>query len=137
MENLKSFLSISLIVALFSVISCKKSDTSPVIFNTSAVTSGTWKVSSFHESSSDHTADFTNYVFTFDSNGTLTSNNAGDITTGSWNFDDSGNQLHLNIGSSSPLTDISKGWIILESTETSLKLQDDSSNGEELDFVKL
>jgi hypothetical protein len=81
--------------------------------------------------------DFSNYLFTFDANGTMTATISGTVTTGIWDFDDSGNEFHLQIGSSSPLMDISKGWIILESTSTTLRLGDDSSNDEELVFSTL
>ena len=108
-----------------------------VNFNSGTVTSGTWKVSSFHESSEDHTAEFSNYVFIFNANGTLTATISGTTTTGSWFFDDSSNEFHIQIGTTSPLTDISKGWIILESTSAVFRLGDDSSNGEELDFAAI
>ena len=125
------------IVVFVSFTSCKKDDSTPVIFNSDALTSGTWRVTSFHESQSDHTADFSNYLFTFDANGTLTATISGTVTAGTWDFDDSSNELHLQIGSNSPLIDISKGWIILESTSTTLRLGDDSSSGEELDFATI
>jgi hypothetical protein len=137
MKNISYSICLAVIAVLFSSASCKKDDSTPVIFNSNTITSGTWRISSFHGDHDDHTADFSNYVFTFDDNGNLSATNSGTTTTGTWSFDDSGNEFHLQIGSTSPLTDISKGWIILESTSTSLRLGDDSSNDEELDFVIL
>lgn len=137
MKNSSYSICLIFLIAIVSFTSCKKNDSTPVIFNSDAVTSGTWQVTSFHESQSDHTINFNNYLFTFDANGTMTATISGTVTTGTWNFDDSGNEFHLQIGSSSPLTDISKGWIILESTSTTLRLGDDSSNDEELVFSTL
>ena len=137
MKNFKFLLNILFISILFSAVSCKKDDVATTIFNASQVTTGTWQVTSFHEDDQDHTADLIGYTFIFNTDGTLTAELSGIQTTGTWDFDDSGNELHLNIGTTSPLSDINKGWIILESTATSLRLGDDSSNNEELDFTKL
>ena len=136
MKNSSYSICLIFLIAIVSFTSCKKDDSTPVIFNSDAVTSGTWRVTSFHESQSDHTMDFSNYLFTFDANGTLTATISGTVT-GTWDFDDSRNEFHLQIGNNSPLTDISKGWIILESTSTTLQLGDDSSNDEELVFSTL
>ncbi len=137
MKNSSYSICLIFLVAIVSFTSCTKDDSTPVNFNSNAVTTGTWRITSFHENHDDHTLDFSNYLFTFDANGTLTATISGTVTTGTWDFDDSGNEFHLHIGSSSPLTDISKGWIILESTSTTLRLGDDSSNDEELVFSTL
>jgi hypothetical protein len=135
--NSKAFITVAFYLILFALISCKKSDPSPVGVDTDQITAGTWKISSFHENSSDHTDDFTGFTFAFGVNGTLTAIDSGITVTGSWEIDDDENELHLRIGNSEPLTEISKGWIILESSSTVLRLGDDSSNDEELDFIKL
>ena len=137
MKNTSYSFCLIFIVVLVSFTSCKKDTIKPVNFDSNTVTAGTWRVSAFHESQEDHTANFSDYVFTFNTNGTLTATNSGNLTTGTWNFDDSSNEFQLQIGSSSPLIDISKGWIIMESSSTILRLSDDSSNGEELDFTIL
>jgi hypothetical protein len=128
-----------LMFILFSVVtSCKKDDSNNVNPNAiPIVTSGTWTVSSYKETSEDHTDDFAGYTFTFESNGQMTATNSGNTTTGSWTLDDSENELHIDLGNNSPLDKLSKGWTILSITETEISLQDDSSSSNEvLQFTK-
>ena len=126
-------------VVVSAITSCKKDDSINVNPNATAiVTSGTWSVSSYKETSEDHTDDFAGYTFTFDSNGQMTATISGVTTTGSWKIDDdSENELHIDLGNNSPLDKLSKGWIIVSITDTEISLEDDnSSNNEVLQFTK-
>ena len=126
-------------VVVSALTSCKKDDSTNVNPNaTGIITSGTWSVSSYKETSEDHTDDFAGYTFTFDSNGQMTATISGVTTTGSWKMDDdSENELHIDLGNNSPLDKLSKGWIIISITDTEISLEDDnSSNNEVLQFTK-
>jgi hypothetical protein len=123
-----------LLVAFLS--NCKKDDNSNSSVSGIIVT-GSWRVSYFHENSEDHTNDFSGYNFQFNSNGTMSAISGGITTNGTWKNDDSNNEFHMTIGSSSPLSDISKGWIVISKTNTEFNLKDDNSSGnEELHFIK-
>jgi hypothetical protein len=131
-------------VCLALVTSCKKEDNShdnsgssnsPSI--TSIITSGSWSVSYHHVGSDDHTTDFSGYTFTFSTGGTMTAVHSGDITNGTWSRDDSHNEIHFSIGSSSPLSDLSSGWSVVSSTSSKMVFRDDGNSSEELHFIKI
>ncbi len=138
------FASIIILSVLF-VSSCKKSnDTTPddnsnsSSSTSSIIVAGTWHVTYYHESGNDHTSNFSGYTFVFNSNGTMSATVSGVTTTGTWSNDDSHNEFHMNIGTSSPLTDLSNGWLIISKTATELDLKDDNTaHNEELHFTKL
>jgi heat shock protein HslJ len=48
------------------------------------VTSGTWKVTSFVEKNESITKQFSNYTFTFNTDGTITAKDGGNTYTGYW-----------------------------------------------------
>jgi hypothetical protein len=122
-----------IVVGLLIVGSCKKDDNAgnnsdvPQIVST-----GTWRVSLFTEPGEDKTSDFTGYTFTFTSGGPLMAASAGTTTTGTWGWDDSSNKLLLSIGTVKPLLDLTDDWIVLEKTETLLRLRNDNTTKEEL-----
>jgi len=120
---------------------CKKnssSSPSPATNASSILMTGSWRVSYYHESGNDHTSNFSGYTFTFNSNGIMTSSNLSGTTNGTWSSDDSHNEFHMSIGNSSPLSDISNGWLIISATSTEIDMKDDnSSHNEEFHFTKI
>jgi hypothetical protein len=139
MKTKINFIIYIIITAVFTS-SCKKSDdnssgSTPSVSGT--ITTGSWRVSYYHESNSDHTSNFNGYTFTFNNNGTMAATNSSGTTNGTWNKDDSSNELHLSIGNSSPLNDLSNGWVIISNSSNEIDLKDDnSSHNEELHFTK-
>src|SRR4051794_24324199 len=98
------------------VISCKKDDNSNPDNNSFSgtpgiITSGTWRISYYHES--NDASRFSGYIFTFNINGTINATNSAGTTNGTWSNDDSNNEFHISLGNSDPLKDISKGWLII------------------------
>jgi len=143
MKNKTIFLWI-LVAVLSTASSCKKDDNSSSGSSTSAnisgiITSGTWRISYYHESGDDHTTDFNGYVFTFGNSGTMTATNSFGTATGTWDIDDSNpNEFHMSIGSTSPLIDINNGWLIISQTGTEIHMKDDdTSHSEELHLIKI
>ena len=135
---------IALITTLVTVSSCKKEDNSnPDNGNNSSIagiiTAGSWRVSSFHESGNDRTANFNGYVFTFSSSGTVTAVNSAGTTVGTWRIDDSNvNEFHISIGSTAPLSDLDRGWLITSQSTNEIQMtDDDSSHDRELHFTKI
>ncbi len=134
------------IISLFAVIlvaitvlqSCKKDDNSQSTASTATILNeGTWRVSYYHDNSSDHTSEFTGYSFTFFAAGTMSSMCNGIMNTGTWSCDDSSKEFHCNIGSTSPLSDLDKGWMLTSKTNNEIILKDDNSGSlEELHLTK-
>ncbi len=146
---MKNKISVLLAIAAFALIitSCKKSSNSPDDNSNSSsnstststiIESGSWHVTYYHENSNDHTSNFSGYTFTFNANGTMSATVSGVTTSGTWSNDDSHNEFHMNIGTSSPLNDISNGWLIITKTATEFDLKDDNTaHNEELHFTKI
>ena len=140
MKNLTGIISV---LVILTVASCSKEDSksgSNTGTSTSGIlSSGTWRVTYYHESNSDHTINFKGYTFTFNANGQMTAKDSLATTTnGTWSSDDSHNEFHMVIGSSSPLSDISNGWLIISITGSECDMKDDnSSHIEELHFQKI
>lgn len=104
--------------------------------------SGTkWVVTYFWDKDKEESSNFNGYSFEFNADGTLTAfSPSGATTTGLWNahFDDSADKLLIVLSGVSPLDDLSQDWVILEKTDTVMKLKDDnSSHVEEIHFKKI
>ena len=135
MKNNIAQFSVLFIVFTALLLSCKKDDSnnSPIDL---IVTTGTWKVSYYHENNEDKTSNFSDYTFTFGDNGTMTASNSGGTTTGTWTSDDSENEIHISLGNTEPLKDLSKGWLIISKSSTEIVLKDDDiTHLEELHFT--
>ena len=87
--------------------------------------SGTWVISSFIESGTDETNDFTGYVFTFNSDGSLVADNGTMTVSGTWSVTsddssdddddyDSDDDIDFNIFFAAPPTfeELTEDWIL-------------------------
>jgi len=133
---------LSIIVIASLTVSCKKEDNSPSSSNpflSSTITSGSWRVSYYHESNDDHTTDFSGYTFTFFSNGTMTATHSSGTTNGTWQIDDrNANEFHMSLGNNMPLNKLDHGWLIISQTSSEIRMKDDNTNhSEELHFTKI
>ncbi len=123
--------------------SCKKEDDSTPNNSSSNVsgiiTSGSWRVSYYHESGNDHTGNFNGYIFTFSNGGTMTATDSSGTTNGTWSTDDSNaSEFHMSIGSTSPLSDLNNGWLITSQSATEVDMKDDNTtHNEELHLTKI
>lgn len=124
-----SFLAL-LVLITGQFIACKKDNSNPSSLPvTSSDIAGDFTVNSFI-TSSDQTATFNGYRFTFSENGTITATQGNTVSTGTWQFDDSDNsELKLNF-SNSPLNELNKGWHIAELTTEHMLLTDDDDSHE-------
>lgn len=117
-------------------------DPSPVV---NTVTSGTWRVTSFIEDTTDHTTDFTGYNFTFAVANVLTATNGTTTNTGVWSVtndsddDDSSNDLDFNIAFSTPASfaELSEDYDIVSRTDTKIVLTHVSGGNGGTDFLTL
>jgi hypothetical protein len=103
------------------------------------ITSGDWVVTNFNDSGIDETADFSGYVFRFDTKGTLTATSTANILTGNWSVtNDSNNSnddsisdsddidfnIFFPVPDSSDFADLNDDWDVVSITATRLELID-------------
>ena len=131
MKKIRSLLTLILSIVLLA--SCTRSSDNTTLNN--AATMGNWKISLFQEDH-DETSNFAGYTFNFAANGTATATKGSTVVTGTWALRES--KFELDFGADDVLRHISDDWIIIEKTETTIKLKDDNTtNNELLHFVKL
>lgn len=96
-------------------------------------------VNYFWDKDKDETNDFSGYTFEFNDNNVLVAYLPdGSTKTGSWTSSSSNNTLHFVISGTYALDEMSDHWVIIEQTNTVIKLKDDNTTHlEELHFVKL
>ena len=118
---------------------CSKSYNVPATANSTVDTtlktqiiSGTWVVSSYVQRTEDKTSQFAGVIFTFSSNGTLTADKNGNMTTGTWSYIPSAvgyyggppskASMTLNVGTASPFDRLTKTWNIASNTALQLNM---------------
>lgn len=125
--------------ALILLSACEKESFFTEEINAS-LPAGTWKVSAYNESGTDHTSDFSGYHFTFDEGGAVTVVTATDTVTGTWSATDSDddNQTHFNLAfslTSSPWDELTDDWHVVSQSATSLELEDVSGGNGGTDLL--
>ncbi|HNL06471.1 MAG: hypothetical protein JNM36_02070 [Chitinophagales bacterium] len=138
MKNL--FLLLATVLSFtFSFSSCtndddSSDDNSPI--NTSQLT-GNWKITLFSEDGDDETYYFTNNVFVFNSNGTVTTTHNGSTINGTWTTgtDDSQSKFILNFGTTTPFDELNDDWHVLSQTATKIELEDVSGGNGGTDIL--
>jgi hypothetical protein len=135
---MKTLSKILVIAGLFMMAfaSCKKDDNSSSP-SSNMVTQGQWKVTLFSENGVVETSKFSNYVFTFSSNGTVSAVRSGSTVNGSWSDgnDDSQKKLIMNFASPADFTEISDDWHILQETSSKIQLEDVSGGNGGTDLL--
>ncbi len=99
--------------------------------------SGTWVISSFIESGTDETNDFSGYVFTFNSDGSLVADNGTMTVSGTWSVTsddssdddddyDSDDDIDFNIFFAAPPTfeELTEDWDIVSRSASRIELID-------------
>ena len=154
-----SFLNTSLMaITLSLMLSCSSdSEDSPqeisaaqIVEIEANVESGNWRISSYIDSGKDETSDFAGYVFTFNSDGSITATNGVTEISGTWSVtrdddddDDDRSDVDFNIffqvPESSDFDELNEDWDIVSASATRIELIDVSGgNGgtDNLVFVK-
>ncbi|HLF52163.1 hypothetical protein [Flavobacterium sp.] len=112
------------------------SDNTPISPNfTAALTAGSWSVTYFFDEVNE-TANYTNYAFTFNVNGSINVIGNGLNLSGVWSayVDDNENTLELDF-SASQLEELGDDWEIIEYTPTLIRLKDVSGENGEVDYL--
>ena len=133
-----------LILAVITMYSCSSDDDAGnVITNEfenikTTFPQGKWKVSKMVDGSSDHTADFQSFDFTFNEDGTVIAKNDVLSEPGTWaykNTSDSGEELMLQFSEMEPFDELNDDWDIVSVSNTEIELSDVSGGDEDLEFL--
>ncbi len=97
---------------------------------TTALTTGSWTLSSFTQKTEDKTSKFADIVFVFAAGGTVTAISKGTETKGSWQYtpavtyygSSSKAAIALNMSTNVPLNLLTKTWNFISVTSTTLKV---------------
>jgi len=139
MRNLRVFMA-ALVVAM-SFTACTKSELDNMsISEAESLIPGTYKVNFFDDTFGD-AGPFGEYTFEFYSNGTMSASNASGAFTGVWliqaisdeQFD---KQVSITIAGSPELDMLNYEWKVMEVTDVTLQLVDDTGL-EEIHFIKI
>ena len=135
---MKKHLNIPLVLvmaAAFAMVSCSKSSynnsgntTSNAV--TAALTTGKWVLSSFTQKTEDKTSKFSGITFVFSSDGSVSADDNGKTTKGSWHFSpavtyygsSSKDALNINLGTAQPFDLLAKTWNLVSNSSTAIKL---------------
>jgi len=123
------------IAAVFTA--CKKENSDPTpaeAFET--ISKGEWQVQYFFDDN-DETYKFQGYVFTFNSNGTVTAVNGTETVNGTWttSIDDSQTKLYLNFNNSALFDELNDDWHVKELSATKIVTDDVSGGNGETDYL--
>jgi hypothetical protein len=111
------------------------------------ITVGKWKVTSFVQGNDNNTSQFANYIFTFNSDGSMIADDNGNQTTGFWHYQDAifyygvpvyGSSPYgftMTIGTQVPLTMLNENYFISKKTLTTIYI--DSINPAENAHITL
>lgn len=104
--------------------------------------SGNWIITEFIDSGEDETSDFSGFLFTFNSSGSLVAAKGSTTYTGNWSItedsgDDSPDDLDFNIyfNLTNQFEDLNDDWDIVSHTSAKIELIDVSGGDGETDYL--
>jgi hypothetical protein len=153
MKKLSIFVSLFSLLALSTACSDDSlqplTNVQPVI---DAATSGTWRISNYADSGTNHTSHFNGYSFTFGSGNVVSASNGTNTYTGTWSVTNSSgsddshhdddshyNDIDFNIFFTSPanFVELSDDWDIVSYSATRIELIDVSGGNGGTDILVL
>jgi len=124
------------IVTLVFAASCKKQTINKI---EDSIVEGEWKVTLYEDDGNNETSDYTDYLFKFDSDGSLTVQ-PGMLTVtyfGTWKVEKDSDHVDFILNFASPipanLEDLSDDWEVLSQSKTKLELEDVSGGDGSID----
>ena len=101
------------------------------------VIEGQWVVANYNDSGVDETNDYTDYVFDFNTNGTVNTTNGTDTISGTWSaIIDSGQlKLVLDFGTVIPFDEFNDDWDVINLVANRIELRDVSGSTGETDIL--
>lgn len=118
--------------------SCTKEDQQEMATNiaTSYINNGKWKVTRFEEDGKNETDHFSGYVFSFNTDGSVTATKGSNTVKGTWSTgsDDSKSKFVINFPSA-PFSELNEDWIIKSGSAGSIQLQHTSGGDGTIDYL--
>lgn len=134
MKTLQKVLLAGIILFAFA---CKKKEV-PGKTVSETLSAGSWKINFYQVSTVDHTSEFNGYTLVFKTDNTLNATNGSGTTAGTWSYDSNLLKFNITIGSSTPLTNLSKDWLIVLMNDDEVIFDQDSTvSVEELHIKKI
>ncbi|MBN2681614.1 MAG: hypothetical protein JXR58_03845 [Bacteroidales bacterium] len=138
---MKTSFIVILSLALFFTACNSDDEPVPTVTSTSDVLeTGSWKVSYYYDSDKDETSDFSAYSFSFNNDRSLVATMGSTVKNGTWSVyqSDGKTKMDINLGTAEPLEELNDDWIVVESSSSLIKLEDQSGDGsmDYLHFVK-
>lgn len=126
----------SCFLAVLGLSACHKSNDDNGTQVQNNLPGGKWTVHYYWDKDKDESSNFSGYSFDFQSNGKLVATlPGGSAVSGTWTT--SSTKLTITITGSDELDDLTDDWLIIEQTDTLIKLKDDNNTHlEELHFKK-
>lgn len=158
MKNLFKISSIALLL-IVSLVGCSKDENNdtPPDNGTSAdrvistAEAGTWRITLFSEDGNDETSNFSGYIFSFNTDGTVVATKGTTTVSGTWSVmddssnsssDDDGNStddddfiILFNVPQSSDFDDLNDDWDIISVTANKMELIDISGGNGGTDLL--
>jgi hypothetical protein len=134
MKKYLNILVVSAIPFLLGMVSCSKSsynsNTNTNNAVTAELTAGKWVISSFTQKTEDKTSKFSGITFVFSSDGSVSADDNGKTTKGSWHYSpavtyygsSSKEALSINLGTAKPFDLLAKTWNLVSSSSTAIKV---------------
>jgi len=103
---------------------CINNNASSELVNT--LKEGTWAVTNFNNEGVNETNNYTDFVFDFKEDFTVTATKNGDVVGGTWTVIlDSGElKLDLNFGETNPFDELNEDWLVITIATTKVELKD-------------
>lgn len=120
-------------VGIFLLLSCGKKKIIKEIDED--IIDGTWRVSLFEEDGVNETSDYTGYVFTFKSDGTVKAASGAGVVNGVWSTNKDDGHVDFNLTLPAPLDDLSDDWEVVNNSSNTLELKDISGGDGSVDYL--
>jgi len=135
MRNWSKLLLLLILPLFFAACSKNNDDPGSNATLTSIITQGTWVVHFYQNDGKDETSNYTGYVFTFNTNGSMGAEKAANNTAGTWSEStDSYSKTKLVftwVGGGIPveLLEIEEDWVLKAKSSTLVELTNTGSSG--------
>lgn len=130
---------LSLVLFCFGFIACDSKEDSEEAVKvidiagiTNVITQGTWQVTNYVDTNVDETANYADYTFTFNADGTVGATDGNSASSGAWVLTNPENnivKLRLFFSAPDVLEELSDNWGVSDFSNVMLALSDDDTSG--------
>lgn len=121
------------ILGIVLLMGCSKKKTIKAV--ESDMIEGSWKVSFFEEDGQNETSDYSGYVFTFKTDGSVKAISGATVVNGTWSTYKDDDHVDFDLLLPAPLDDLTDDWDIIKNSSTTLELKDVSGGDGSIDYL--